>query len=345
MTIHNPQRLDDHVVADIARAFGLGNVGSVCYLATGLMNRNWRISTQAGEFALKQIIDVPVPTARRNLQVLAALHDAGVPSCAPVLTPGGDPVVEIDERGYCVLPWLDGSHPEGPDLTLAQAHQLGTVVGRIHDALNHLDPALGLAQAPTAPTSRVVQPDDAIAEARRYQVAAKEAGGPFDQAVVDLLDQRIALIEKHAAQRPATDQPRGPYGWTHGDLQYRNVIWRDDHIDGVIDWDRIRIRPFAEEIARTATIQFGTTGELDLERVAVFVAGYRTIVPIDDAALADGVHRLWWKRVSDFWHLDFHYDRGYNECDDLFVSGEAVLHWWTMHSIEIYDAFTVHAHA
>lgn len=343
MKIHNSPRIDDHLVAHIAQSFGLGKVGSVSYLATGLMNRNWRITAEAGEFALKQIIDVPVPTARRNLRVLAALHQAGVPSCAPVLSPGGDPVVEVDERGYCVLPWLDGSHPEGLDLTLAQAHQLGTVVGRIHDSLNHLDPALGLSPATTRPTSRVVQPDDAITEARRYQVAAKEAGGPFDQAVVDLLDQRIALIEKHAAQRPATDHPHGPYGWTHGDLQYRNIIWCDGHIGAVIDWDRIRIRLFAEEIARTATIQFGTPDGLDLERVAALVSGYRAIVPIDDATLADGVHRLWWKRMSDFWHLVFHYDRGDNGCDDLFISGEALLHWWTGHPTEVHDAFAVHA--
>jgi aminoglycoside phosphotransferase (APT) family kinase protein len=219
VTIDNSPRIDDHLIAAIAQAFGL---------------------TQAGEFALKQIIDVPVSTARRNLQVLAALHKAGVPSCPPVLTPSGDPVVEVDERGYCVLPWLDGSHPEDPDLTLAQAHQLGTVVGRIHDALNHLDPTLGLAPATTRPMSRVVQPDDAIAEARRYQVAAKEAGGPFDQAVVDLLDQRVALIEKHAAQRPATHQPHGPYGWTHGDLQYLHCASRLSELVPSDPWVSVR---------------------------------------------------------------------------------------------------------
>ena len=30
---------------------------------------------------------------------------------------------------------------------------------------------------------------------------------------------------------------------------------------------------------------------------------------IDEAALADGLHRLWWQRMSDFWHLIYHYDR------------------------------------
>jgi hypothetical protein len=39
---------------------------------------------------------------------------------------------------------------------------------------------------------------------------------------------------------------------------------------------------------------------------------------VGPAALADGVHRLWWKRVSNFWLLVYHYDRDDHGCDDLF---------------------------
>ena len=113
--------IDEHVVARVAEAFGLGSVHSVSYLATGLMNRNWRIAASVGQFALKQIIDVPVAMARRNLRVLDTLHKVGVPACAAMRTPDGDPVVEVGGHGYCVLPWHDGAHPRGPDLSLRQA--------------------------------------------------------------------------------------------------------------------------------------------------------------------------------------------------------------------------------
>jgi homoserine kinase type II len=337
------QQLNAEIAARVAEAFDLGTVGSISYLATGLMNRNWRLTTDRGTYALKQIIDVPVPTAQRNLRVLTALHQAGIPTCPPVLSRSGEAVILIDGLGYCTLPWRDGTHPQGPDLTLTQARHLGVVVGRIHDALGRVGPDLGLPPATARPTVQVTAPDDAIAEAHRYQAAAKAVDGPFDHAVVELLDRRIALIDKHAADRPATEQITGPYGWTHGDLQYRNIIWRDGQINAVIDWDRIRVRPFAEEIARTATIQFGTPDGLDLERIAAFVTGYRTIMLIDDAALADGLHRLWWKRMSDFWHLVYHYDRENYTCDDLFISGELLLHWWTTHANDVRDAFTRHA--
>jgi homoserine kinase type II len=328
-------QLADHDLGRIQDAFQLDGIQSVAYLAQGLMNRNWQITTPTGRYAVKQLLDVPVSTARRNLRILPALYDGGVPVCPPLLTRDGDPVIEVDTRAYCVLPWLDGEHPPGPALTPAQAQQLGAVIGTLHQRLNHLDPSIGLPAATNAPTARVVQPDDAVAEARRFQAAAHAAGEPFDTAVIDLLDQRIALIDKHATPRPSDNMPKGPYGWTHGDLQHRNIIWTGPTIGAVIDWDRIRVRPFAEEIARTATIQFATPDGLDLNRVGAFIAGYRDVVPIDATDLDDGFHRLWWKRMSDFWHLVYHYDRNDHGCDDLFISGEAFLHWWTDHRDEV----------
>src|SRR4051812_21648558 len=68
----------------VAPAFGLGAIHHARYLADGLMNRNWRIATDRGSFALKQIIDVPLATARRNLGVLRVLAADGVPVCWPV---------------------------------------------------------------------------------------------------------------------------------------------------------------------------------------------------------------------------------------------------------------------
>lgn len=322
----------------IGRTFSIGAIQSVSHLATGLMNRNWKITAEAGAFALKQIIDVAPDLARRNLRIVRQVRDHGLPVSSPVLTSTADPVLEVDDRSYCLLPWVDGDHLAGEDLTQPQVTELGTTTGRLHQLLN--GPAVvALPEITARPRARTVQPDEAITQARRFHAAATAVGGPFDRRVIELLDQRIALIDKHAADRPTDDEPRGPYGWTHGDLQYRNLLWYEGHLNAVLDWDRIRNRPYSEEIVRTATIQFGTAGVLDLSRVSAFAASYRTIVPITVEDLADGVHRLWWKRVSDFWHLVFHYDRHDHSCDDLYFSGETLLHWWTDHHADVQGAF------
>lgn len=78
---------------------------------------------------------------------------------------------------------------------------------------------------------------------------------------------------------------------------------------------------------------------LDLGRVAAFVSGYRTVVPVSTEDLADAVERLWWKRMCDLWHLDFHYLRGNCSCDHLFLPASRFLGWWTGRREEVQAAF------
>ncbi|MFH8387173.1 homoserine kinase [Kitasatospora sp. NPDC018058] len=326
----------------LGESFGLGEIQACCFLPNGLMNGNWRLETAEGAFALKRIMDVPLPLARRNLAVLAELADAGVPVGRPMATTSGETVAEVADRGYCLIPWLEGGHRPGTELTMEQAGDLGVLLGQIHRVLNGertarlLPPGSGPASAP------VTTPAVAHTEADRFlaMIAALESPAAFDAEAAQALGERKILLDKYGSERPGTEVAAGPVGWTHGDVQHRNVLWRDGKIAGVIDWDRIRVRPFGEEVARTATVQFGgEDGFLDLERTAAFVAGYRSVVPILVPALADAVERLWWKRMSDYWQLVFHYDRNDHSCDHLFLPAERLLAWWTERREDVQEAF------
>jgi hypothetical protein len=117
--------------------------------------------------------------------------------------------------------------------------------------------------------------------------------------------------------------PEHPAGWRGGGV-----------VSAVLDWDRIAVRPLGEEVARTAQVQFGELGYFDLERVAAFAAGYRSVRTLSRADLADAVERLWWKRMSDYWVFEFHYGRDDHGPDALMEPGKALLAWWTGHRRE-----------
>ncbi|MFD7579878.1 homoserine kinase [Kitasatospora sp. NPDC059817] len=326
----------------LGESFGLGEVQACRFLPNGLMNGNWRLETAEGAFALKRIMDVPLPLARRNLAVLSELADDGVPVGRPMATSSGETVAEVAGRGYCLIPWLEGGHQPGTELTLDLAGDLGVQLGQIHSSLNDERTARLLPPASEPPAAPVTTPYWARAEADRFLALINALDSPtaFDAEAAQALGERKVLLDKYAHWHPRTEVAAGPVGWTHGDVQHRNVLWRDGKIAGVIDWDRIRVRPFGEEVARTATVQFGgEDGFLDLERTAAFVAGYRSVVPIPVPALADAVERLWWKRMSDYWQLVFHYDRDDHSCDHLFLPAERFLAWWTERREDVQEAF------
>ncbi|KAB1978614.1 phosphotransferase [Streptomyces triticiradicis] len=340
-TVADRTDIPGSVLAELADAFGVGEVRERRYLAEGLMNANWRLDTSAGRFALKRVTDVSPDRLSRNLGVLAALADDGVPVSAPVATAAGSLVAEVGDAVWCLFPWAAGVHVRGVDLSLAQAASLGVHLGRLHVSLVR---ACGRGLLPSVPdtvTADVTSPERAVEKSRRLSMAVtdKGTGSSFDTVVTATLDHRRALIVRYADRRPQHTAPEGAHGWTHGDVQYRNLLWEGGELAAVLDWDRVGVRPYAEEVARTAQVQFGVGGVFDLDRVSAFVGGYRSVMPLEATALADGVRRLWWKRMTDFWQLEFHYDRGDFSCDELFTADEALLHWWTERLDQVEGAF------
>ncbi|MET9934484.1 MULTISPECIES: phosphotransferase [unclassified Streptomyces] len=330
---HTASRL--HVSTDdlakLIREFGLGEVVARRHLADGLMNVNWRLDTPTGPFVLKRVTDVPLDRLRRNLAVLPALAEVGIPLVAPVKASSGDVVVEVGGSGYCVFPWASGSHVRGVDLPRAQVGRLGAELAKLHVALQRAVGSGTLPALPDTVPANVTTPERAEQKANRLASAARTHAveDSFDAIALDALNRRRTLLALYASLRPAGNVPTGPHGWTHGDFQYRNLLWDGGELTAVLDWDRLGARPYAEEVIRTAQVQFGVEGVFDLERVAAFVSGYRSVVPLEPAALLDAARRLWWKRMTNFWQLEFHYDRDDHSCDDLFIADEALLHWWT----------------
>ncbi|MGW1431859.1 phosphotransferase [Streptomyces sp. NPDC002431] len=333
--------IPNNALIELISVFQLGEVQGYKYLADGLMNANWKVDTAAGVFALKRVTDVSLDRLVRNLGVLDALAGEGIPVSAPVPTVSGALVAEVDGGVWCLFPWAAGSHLRGVDLSRSQAASLGTHLGRLHVGL---DRACGRGLLPAVPEtaiSDVVTPERAVDKSERLSGLVEKKGTvtAFDTAAEAALEERRALIDKYADRRPRGEAPGRRHGWTHGDVQYRNLLWDGGELTAILDWDRVGVRPFAEEVARTAQVQFGVDGVFDLDRVAAFVGGYRSEAPLEDSALLDGVRQLWWKRMTDFWQLEFHYDRGDFSFDELFTADEALLHWWTERLDQVEGAF------
>lgn len=174
--------------------------------------------------------------------------------------------------------------------------------------------------------------DDLLARVRGHRPADS-----FDELARHRLLERRSLLEQHVGRRPPHG---GPVGWVHGDFHPFNLLYRGDAPAAIVDWDRLGVKPRAEEAVRAAAIFFvRPAGTLDLPKVRAYARAYRRTAGATPSELAAAVHRVWWERLNDFWMLRWHYERGDTRADSQFPAASALVVWWTREYEAVCDAF------
>ncbi|NML52369.1 phosphotransferase [Streptomyces sp. R302] len=303
----------------------------------GLLNRGYRLATTRGRYFLKQHLDAPTAdraTITRQHRATQRLHALGLPVAPPLPDSRGRTVAVIDGRCYALHPWVEGRHRDGAQLTAGGSRRLGALLGRVHTTLDRV-------MEPPPPGERhdSARPEDTfadIAELIRLARAHRPYDG-FDALAEHRLRERRRLLAQHAHRRPPAPATAG---WVHGDFHPLNLLYRGAEPAAIVDWDRLGVRPRAEEAVRAAAIFFVRPGgELDLEKVRAYARAYRRAAGADGAELAAAVHRVWWERLNDFWTLRWRYRLNDHRADPQFPAVSALAVWWTREYDAVRDAF------
>ncbi|MFD7412082.1 phosphotransferase enzyme family protein [Kitasatospora purpeofusca] len=328
-------------LAEVLRRYRVGRLLTAEPVAEGLLNRGYRVTTEAGGYFLKCYVDAA--TAGREAvaahhRAMAALAALGLPVEPPLaLAERTGTIAPFGGRLFALFPWVDGGHRHGTELSPPQCAELGALLGRLHGALDEVC-------APVAQPSgyRSADPLDSSALAHDLRERAREhhPHGELDALVERRLDERLELLAEHAHRRPAPGAAP-PTGWTHGDFHGLNLLHRDGRIAAVLDWDKLGRQPRAEEAVRAATLVLNdrVTGVLDLVRVRHWSQAYRATGAATAEHLAAATHRVWWERLNDFWMLQWRYQRGDHRADPLYPASAGQLAWWCQEYEQVLDAF------
>lgn len=332
--------VQDRALAGVLRIYRLTRFSAVP-VAEGLLNRGYRVETDAGRFFLKCYVDQATATRpavgaqHRASRRLAAL---GLPVTPPVRTPDGRTFTSYGGRLFALYPWVEGSHRHGTELDQRECGDLGALLGRLHLALGEV-----CAPVRQPAGHRSADPDETARLVRQLlgQVRALGTGDEFDALAGRRLTERLELLDTHRHRRPAPPAAP-PTGWTHGDFHGLNLLYRQGRVAAVLDWDKLGVRPQAEEAVRAATLLFNDrrTGVLDLNRVRRWSRAYRATGAATTADLAAGTHRVWWERLNDLWMLQWHYQRADHRADPLFPASAGQLTWWCQEFEQVLDAMT-----
>ncbi|WP_217242991.1 phosphotransferase [Streptomyces sp. AC555_RSS877] len=335
----------------LLRQYSAGSALACEPVDQGLLNRGYRLCTTRGRYFLKHHFDPetadPAAIARQH-RATQRLADLGVPVAPPLTGRDGRTVAVVGGHAYALHPWIDGRHRHGGQLSTAQCGRLGGLLGVVHASLERVmqmqSHARAHAKSPrtaeTPETAETAKAADtfALIDALLAHVHRHRPADSFDELARHRLLERRALLEQHADRRP----PRGgSVGWVHGDFHPFNLLYKGDAPAAIVDWDRLGVKPRAEEAVRAAAIFFvRPAGALDLPKVRAYARAYRRRAGATPSELAAAVHRVWWERLNDFWMLRWHYERGDTRADPQFPAASALAVWWTREYDAVCGAFT-----
>jgi len=333
-------------LAALLRRYGIADALGFRPLDTGLLNRSFAVFTGSGPLFLKHYLDQSPKDIMAQHAATAALALRGLPVVPPLrdlagrtlARSGGDDAGGGGARLFALFPWVDGEHRPGLTLNARACRELGALLARMHRALAEI---FGPSAQPLFQPSNTVEE----ARARALRLLGLLRRRPVREGIDDLaefrLEERLGLLDRLAHRRPP-ERARLTVGHVHGDFHGLNVFYRpDDSISAVVDWDRLGVQPYGEELVRSALIFFvdPRDGRLDLPRVREYVRGYLGARPWLADELPAAVHRLWWERLTDFWMLTWRYERHDPRTDEQFPATSALVVWWTHHYEKVLDAF------
>jgi Ser/Thr protein kinase RdoA (MazF antagonist) len=236
--------------ARLAEAFALGrSQGPLAPVPGAWSNRLWRLETEQGQFAIKELRGPAAASGwPQRLQVAMAVERAAwtggtIPMAEPlaaaegagwlaeVATTGGQQATVRCHR------WVPGM----PATALAPSPAMAADVGRSLAAIH----ALGLAAPETTATGLAPLP---LAAWRQTVTQARQAGLAWAGELAGL----TPLIGQLAERLQALRRQGRPMLLSHRDLDPKNAVVRPDRRMALLDWDYAGLTLAASELLITA---------------------------------------------------------------------------------------------
>jgi hypothetical protein len=239
------------VIEHVAARFGLGQpLHTPLPISGGLSNRMWRLDTDHGAFAVKQmIVNADRPTFLENVETAFTIERrawaAGVPMPEPVVDPtNGRAVARIADALVRVHRWVDGTTGAGSPIEAAE------LLANIHTA----------GQPRWTSTSGPRWTGQGW-DADLAAMARRVAPGPEDLLIVD----------------------------SHGDLDRKNALRRADGVLIALDWDAAGPVSAVHEAVGVALDWSDAQPNLFADALAAYTRRSNVVVPAQDWVFAGWV--------------------------------------------------------
>lgn len=237
--------------AGLAGFFGVGKPLAMREAARGAMGAVWRLETEIGTFAAKELFwfEGDVSSVRREVAFRTACAAAGVRSPEPLTSVSGEYVVRQEGVWWRLYEWAEGEVPDHSDVEVTTwlAQQMA-VIHTLDWPGGELEPV---------PFYHQVDVDWG-----ELTDTAQQAGVDW---TADLQRAQPKLVELSAL---VNAEPVGDQVWCHRDLKNTNVLRPAHNVaegNWLVDWDNVG--PLAPERELGALLMWHLHKPVNLRRI------------------------------------------------------------------------------
>ncbi len=300
--------MDPIILADLAESYGI-TVRHAEPVSGGWLNRKWKVGDGTRSFLVKQFSHVRFSRDRlveieHALQRQQVLEGCGVP-CPHIVPCRGEVVRRPDaETTYMVMTFCPGKMEQPGTITSGQIRSLRLACGAMHAAFAKL-PVQGVKGHPLGGATLTA----ALQAYHRRQVDALSADAlPADAPVMNAgkADEspkfRQAVEAQEAILRNLSPAwlDRLPMGIAHEDFSADNMLFHDNAVSAILDFDRNQYSWLWHDVGRALLSLAWDGARLDAGMVSAFCAGYAESLSLTRQDVVAAL-RITWCLESPWW--------------------------------------------
>ncbi|MBT2680433.1 phosphotransferase [Bacillus sp. ISL-35] len=280
--------IKEEIFEAVTRLFGI-EIQEWNQIHLGYRNLKWRVKTAAGDLFVKQYNKDRYPEARvpgleKALQIQNTLFLEGLP-CPELFSYKGNFVLNTENGERFVLMGFNKGFTLRPGTANpSQMHILGKVIGRMHVLLEK-----NIAREPLH-WDILSKPEMLENWNERYdETIALDCSKTLHQ----LEKQRRILAENDTSLFAQCEK-----GWAHWDLFADNILFSENEVSSILDFDRMNVVYTDFDISRPILSCCIHENQISVDGVSAFVSGYREFKPLPLEKLVRSIKLTWWREAE-----------------------------------------------
>ncbi|GGD98039.1 phosphotransferase [Paenibacillus nasutitermitis] len=280
----NEQILSE-VMSDIEEKFGWKIINfRPCEL--GYANLKWIIDTDHNSIFVKQYNKIRyrrgLDGVKEALKYQHQMYLDGIP-CQPLYSLKDEYILTTPSgENYMITGVSQGKLVEPGKCNANQMFSLGEATGRMHAWMESNMPRLQALQWELPSKANVVE------KAKMNLTESLKAG---NERYSNAIEKQLSILETLDIE---TFEPCNK-GWTHWDMHVDNLMFYDDGVADILDFDRLHFVFPDFDVSRAILSGAVSDNGLNKETTNAFIAGYRSYSPLTTEQLVRSIKLTWFK--------------------------------------------------